>query len=270
MNRPLRDVALDVDAEAPARPPPPQVFVRALSTPPGLPWEQSRAATLDARHGAPLPIVDLLHQVRRLDRWGPGRPGRFAAFYVRAREFREAFETEVEVDGQAVKVRFGAPAADLGRLRTAGGALAVLVLSGLLLGTGMMLAWQARATVTTQLEAEEQLAASRLRMAEAQRERARSVREVSRLVGQGRPLDEVLADLSWVATSKGPEARVVGVHWERGLLAVEARGEAAPFLAADRALQRSPRPLRPGVWLWAVGRPGSAQAPGGFANEVGP
>lgn len=249
MNLPLREVEPEPAAAAP-----PQVFVRALTTPPGLPWEQARAARLDARLGAPLPIAELLHQVRRLDRWGFGQPGRYGAFYVRAREYRQPFEATAQVDGQAVKVRFGTPARDSRRLRAVGAALILLVLSGAILGAGTMLALRARSAATAQLEADELLARNRLKMAEVLRDRSLQARDLRTLVGPSRPLADVVGDLSWIATSKTPEARIVGVHWERGLLAVEARGEQPPFLAVDRPIERAARPIRPGVWLWAVGR----------------
>lgn len=268
MNRPLIDMA----AEAPKpTAPPPQVFVRALVTPPGPPWEQARAARLDARHGAPLAIAELVHQVRRLERWAPGRPGRYGAFYVRAREFREPFEARVEVDGQTVAVRFGAPARDFGQLRGAGAAVLAVVLSGAILGAGVTLALSARGAASVRLEAAEQLGQRKLKMAEAARTRATQARDLRALVGHGRPLGEVIGDLTWVATSKTPEARLVGVHWERGLLAVEARGEQPPFLAVDRPIERSEKPLRPGVWLWAIGRPQDlAPRRGPVAAEIAP
>ena len=80
----------------------PQVFARAIVTPPAPPWEQIRAANLEARHGAPLPLAELMHRVKRLSGWAPGRPGRFAVFYVRSKEFRSPFEAKVDVDGQTV------------------------------------------------------------------------------------------------------------------------------------------------------------------------
>lgn len=260
MNRPLREIDAEEATPAAARPQP-QVFVRALITPPGPPWEQARAARLDAQHGAPLPIADLLHQVRRLDRWGPGRPGRYAAFYVRAREIRDPFETAVEVDGQSVTVRFGASGPDLRRLRSAGLAVALFMASGALLGGGTMLALGARSEAAAQLEADEQLAATRTRAADAFRARSYQARELRALVGQARPVGDVLGDVAWVASSRTPDARIAAIHWERGLLAVEARGDQPPFLSADRPLERSPRPLRPGVWLWAIGPAGALSQP---------
>ena len=75
MNLPLPNIA--DEAEPKAERPQPQVLVRVIVTPPGAPWEQARAAKLDAQHGAPLPISELIHQLRRLAPWAPGRPGRY-------------------------------------------------------------------------------------------------------------------------------------------------------------------------------------------------
>jgi hypothetical protein len=156
-------------------------------------------------------------------------------------------------------------------LKSAGAALLLLALTGGALGTGVMLALGARSEAAAELDGAEQIGRAKLRTAEKVRERAAQAGDLRVAVGHGRPLSEVVADLTWVATSKTPEARIVGVHWERGLLAVEARGEQAPFLAVDRPIDRSAKPIRPGVWLWAVGRPDSiAAGRGPVAAEVGP
>lgn len=253
MNRPVREL----DAASSEAPKPPQVFVRALSVPPGAPWEQARAARLDARHGAPLPIGELMHQVRRLEPWGPGKAGRYAALYVRAREYQAPFETDVEVGGRTLRAQFGARAVDRDRARMLALVAGLLVVSGAALGGGLMLALGARSEATARLEAAEQLAASRLKMAEGVRARQQQARELRDLVGQARPMGEVVGDLTWVATSKAPEARILAVRWEGGLLAAEARGETPPFQSVDRPVAKASRPLRPGVWLWGVGRPGA-------------
>lgn len=266
MNLPLREIEPATDAAKA-----PHVFVRAVSVPPGWPWEQARAARLEAEHGAPLPLSELMHQVRRLSPWGLGKPGRFGVFYLRRQEFRGPFETIVDVDGQAVKLAFGTPAGRVRRLQGAGVAVGLCVLVGAILGAGVALALGIRSEAEARLEAVEQRAATRLRAAEAAKARIEQVRDLESLVAGGRPLDAVLDDLSWVALAKTPEARLVGVHWEGGLLAVEARGEATPFLSADRPLERAETPIRPGVWLWAVGAPGRGAGAGRpLAAEVGP
>jgi hypothetical protein len=259
MNVPLRDTTVDAASQAPARP---QVFVRAITTPPGPPWEQARAARLEAQMGAPLPIGELMHQLRRLAPWAPGRPGRYAALYLRAREFREPFETTVEVDGQALRAAFGAPGLQLGRFRGPAMALLLLIAAGVLVGGGIALALQARGEAATRLEAAETLSSARVRMADAYRRRVDAAGELGAMTGAARPLSDVLDELAWMGAAKGPEARLMGVHWEHGLLAVESRGEQSPFPASDRPLERAAKPVRPGVWLWAVGaRRPAASAP---------
>jgi hypothetical protein len=239
----------------------PQVFVRVVSTPPGMPWEQSRAAQLEMRHGAPLPIADLMHKMNRLGRWAPGQQGRFAVFYIRAREFRTPFETIVDVEGTPTKVAFGAGAEQLRRARTTGLAVLLLVLSGLIIGTGAAMALNARAQASTRLETAELTVANRLKTAQVIERRRRDSRSLRIAIGGARPVEDVLADLAWASASKTPAARVDVVHWDHGLLAVEVRGEDMPFEALDRVQERSARPIRRDVWLWGVksGAPGIGQ-----------
>jgi len=248
---------LPFEAEPAAAGDHPQVFARAIVTPPAPPWEQNRAANLDARHGAPLPLSELIHRVRRLSGWAPGRPGRFAVFYVRTREFRAPFETKVEVDGQLVKVAFGVGGDQVRRVQGWAGIFLLLVLVGAVLGTGAVVAIGARTQSTARLEAAEKLAATKLAAAQAYRRQIAQARDLRNALGRARPMGDVVSDLTWAATSKTPEARIAAVHWQGGVMAVEVRGEQPPFAAPDRRLERAPHPLRAGVWLWGVGPKGS-------------
>jgi hypothetical protein len=243
-----QDDPRDAAAEAP-----PQVFARAIVTPPAPPWEQARAAALEARHGAPLPLPELLHRVKRLSGWAPGRPGRFAVFYVRTKEFRTAFETSIDVDGQMVKVAFGLGGEQVRRLQDWATLLLLFVLVGALLGTGVSLALGARAQSASRLEAAETLGAAKLAAAHAYRRRIAQARDLQTALGRARPVGEVIGDLTWAATTKTPDARIAAVHWQGGVMAIEARGDQPPFEAPDRHIERAPRPLRPGVSLWGVG-----------------
>lgn len=245
---------------------PPQVFAKAIVTPPGAPWEQMKAANLEARHGAPLPLSELIHRVKRLSRWAPGRPGRFAVFYVRTKEFRAPFETQIDVDGQLVKVAFGVGSEQVRRAQGWVVILLLLVGVGAVLGTGAVLAMSARSQSTARLAAAETLSGSRLASAQAYHGRFAQARDLRSMLGRGRPITDLVSDLSWVAMSKTPEARIAAVHWQGGVMAVEVRGEAPPFASVDRHLERAPRPLRLGVWLWGVGpKPGSADHPPSMA-----
>ena len=246
----------------------PQVFVRAFSIPPGAPWEQNRAAQLEARHGAPLPISELLHRVSRLGSWAPGRPGRFAAFYIRAREFQVPFETIVEVDGSPIKVAFGAAAEHLRRAQRVGLVALLTILSAAIVTGGLFMALHARSAAASRLERAELAVAGKLRAGRALQQQRAQVRALSDIVGQSARISDVVADLSWATSAKAPDARIVAVHWDHGLLGVEARGAGSPFAGTSRKIERSSRPIRPGVWLWG-GYPAGPTS-GGRASALSP
>jgi len=231
----------------------PKVFVRAIVMPPATPWEQVRAANMEARHGAPVPISELLHRVKRLAPWAPGRPGRFGVFYVRAKEYRAPFEAEVDVDGQRVKVAFGRGGRQVRLLRGWALVLLLLVAVGAVIGTGVTLAAGARSQAEARLAAAEQLGARSFASAQAYRRQIARTHELRNALGRGRSIGDLMGDLTWVATSKTPDARIAAVHWQGGVMAVEVRGEAPPFATPDRRLERAAKPLRAGVWLWGVG-----------------
>jgi hypothetical protein len=124
-------------APSPEPPAEPNVFVRTLSTPPGLPWEQARVADLEARHGSPLPIAEVVYRLRRLEGWRPGSPGRFAAFYVLAAEVDGRLEATAQVEGREIAVTFvtgGARIAEAGR--SALRVVAIVAVAGLVAWTG--------------------------------------------------------------------------------------------------------------------------------------
>lgn len=238
--------------------PPPQVFTRVFSVPAGLPWVQVRAARLEARHGAPLPISELMHQLRRLGRWSPGEQARFVVFYLRAREFRVPFETSAEVDGQLVKVAFGVAGQRAAQVRRTAVLAAAAGSVVVLLALGLGLAFHARGEAEARLALADQRLAARVHAVRNLGKQADLARAVVKARGAARPVGDVLADFTWAAAAKAPEARIVAVHWDHGLLAVEARGETAPFGAVSRTVERSPKPIRSGVWLWGV-RPDGAE-----------
>lgn len=239
----------------------PQVFVRTFQTPAAMPWDQARAANLEARHGAPLPLADLMHRLRRMEPWAPGQSARYAVFYIRRRDYTGPFETLVDVDGQSTRVAFGktgrAAAAKQGR--SAGFVVTLGVVAALgLASTGGWMAFQARAENEAELSRLEQQAAAKLRLARKAQHQRDVVRDLALVRnGAARP-EEVLAEIAWVGRARTPDARLVGFHWDHGLLALEARGEAAPVTLTGGRLERSPKPLRPGVWLWGVSRDAGA------------
>lgn len=245
----------------------PQVLPRTISTPPGPPWEQARAARLEARHGAPLPLTEVVWRLRRVEPWSPGRPGRYAAFYVRERELKARFTSVVEVDGRPVEVEFR-PAADQRlQIRTAAyGALAVLGV-GLLCAGAAAFALHARSQTEARLATAEQTAAVKLRAARSLQKRADAARRLHAVQGAAAPVDVAMADLGWASVARSEEANIVAVHWDHGLLAVETKGDASPFPQAEPGVVRPGGQIRSGIFLWGVKPPKTASRaapPGGF------
>jgi hypothetical protein len=234
---------------------PPKVFVRTLLAPPGWPWEQARTAELDARLSSPLPAGDVVYQLRRLEGWRPGAPARFAAFYVMARDVDGQLETRAQVDGRDVRVVFESGDVALGRARRLGviglGAGVVVFAAVLVVG----LAIGRRVELDGKLAAIEQQADVKLRGVSAKARLKAQDQALQARSDKGRSLVDLMADLAWVSGAKAGDAQIEGVHWDHDLLAVEAAGAKPPLVVfGDRKLQRSIKPIRPGVFLWAIER----------------
>jgi len=252
----LRIVAQESPGHAPPHPEQPvaepKIFVRTISAPPGWPWEQQRAAGLDARHGAPLPLGEVAMQLRRLEVWRPGQAARYAAFYVRRGEVRGRLDAEVHVAGQPQHVTFLAPGQQQRLARrlafTTLGAFVIVAVIALSLVNAVL----SRERAETQLQTIEAAAIVKLRQARVIRT-LRAQSEALDAADRGERLDKVLADLAWASAARAPGARIEAWRWRDGLMAVEVRGDAAPFTATDRLIQKAPAPLRKRVWLWGVG-----------------
>jgi hypothetical protein len=255
----LRLIPEPEDGEAPEAAPEPKpqakVFVRTLLAPPGFPWEQARTAELDARLSSPLPAGDVVYQLRRLEAWRPGSPARFAAFYVMARDVDGRLETHAQVDGRDVRVVFESADVSASRARRLGAvalasgaiALAMVLVVGLALGR--------RVELEGKLSAAEQQADVKLRGASAMARLKAQDQALRTRRDAGVPIADVMADLGWISSAKVSDVQIEGAHWDHGLLAVESASVTPPLLVfGDRKLLRSTKPIRPGVYLWAIER----------------
>ena len=229
-----------------------RVFVRVIATRAGAPWDQSRQAGLEARLGAPARLADVIYRVKRLEPWRPAQAARFAAVYARAEDVRKGFRATPTIDGRVVPISFVPAAAHARRLRdllilglmVAGVAGAVLSLIGTVASR--------RSQAEMLLSDTEQLASARLRLVrEVQRMDADS-RLLDQLDLRGQRLSNALAEIAWASTAKTPSAHIQALHWDHGLLAVEADGDNPPYDPHGRPMQRSRAPVRPGVWLWGL------------------
>lgn len=251
-----------LDATPPPEPPP-KVLVRILTAQPGLPWDQTKAAMLDARHGSPIPLADVSLQLRRLAPWSPGAEGRFAALYAPTRIIGERLRTTVFIKGSPVEVEFlspGAQAAARKRLLFVAAGAAVFV-AVTISAVGEMLSRKDEAEI--QLSALETQSASRARAVALQQRQLEQSRALDAVRDRGAPLDRVLSDLAAVSAMQAPAAQVVGVHWQDGAVALEARGKSSP-LSSNRgwSVEHSDKSIRRGVGLWVLTPAGAASGQG--------
>lgn len=245
---------IEGEAEGAGRglPPEPKLFVRAITTPPGLPWDQARAAGLEARVGAPLPIAQVVYQLRRLETWSAGKSGRYVVAYVRADEVKGQLRATAEVDGRRIPFVLLSPREQERRVKSLlfVGSAAALSTALLVIGGGTAL--RTRAQAEASLVNIEHAVAVRSREVKAQELRKQEARALDEEGVSGRRTSDLIDDLAWASNAKAADARIQALHWDRGYLAVEARGETAPFLETGRSVERAPKPVKRGVWLWGV------------------
>lgn len=240
------------------------LFVKPVTTRPALPWDQARAAALEARLNSPLPIEELAWQLRRLDRWKPGAPGRYAAIYARRDDVREGLTAVADLDGRAIAVQFPTPGKRQEQARRLALVGTLAGIAAFLLVSTAISVFAARARASAELEALELTTARRLEQVRVQKSLQAQSQAISQAGLTQRRASRVLNDLAWASRNKAADADVEGFVWEGDIFAVEARSDASPFAAtADRKVERSNSPVRPGVWLWGVSAPegGEASAP---------
>lgn len=228
------------------------LFVRPVPTRPALPWDQARAAALEARLNAPLPIGELAWQIKRLESWKPGSPSRFVAIYARREDVREGLSSSVDIEGREIRVQFPSPGRRREQVRRLAAVGTGAGLAAFLLVSSVISVLAVRARATAQLVALEQTTARRLEQTRVQKALQTQAQAIAAAGLDERRASRVLNDLAWAARNKTPDAGVEGFFWESSLFAVEVRGEISPFETTDRRVERSTRPVRPGVWLWGV------------------
>lgn len=230
----------------------PQVLLRAVTTPPAPPWDQARAAEMEARLQAPLPADVVTWRLRRLEPWRPGQAGRYLAAYVRRTEIGEGLSTTETFDGAGYTFDFLPPGKREAMVRRVALVAAGAGVATLVTALALVAAIQARGEAATQLASIELTLDRRQAQAASQAELARRDQILVNAGLEAQRPYRALADLAWIGQSRVQTVTLEAALWEPGLTAVEVRGEGEPFQATDRLLRRAPKPVRPGVNLWGV------------------
>lgn len=213
---------------------PADIFVHVISVPAAGPWDQTRAAQMSAELAAPLPAGQSVQYLRRLDRWTPGRPARFAVGYMRAAEGTGERTRTLMVEGRLVRFVFQDPNTKRLHRRTwlanaclAAGAALSLVAVGW--------TWNQRhdaAIKSLDVRAHQANLTLRAQRLRAQEGRNLALMQPAGLLG--RSGSKVAADLAWLDAVRDRRTSLTTVAWTDRTLVVSTTSSRAPAPGATR------------------------------------
>lgn len=239
-------------------------FTRVIVTPAAFPWDQARAAQLEARHTSPVMGVagfDLTIVVKRLGPWRLREAGRFAAVYLKGGVPPQGLSFTIDVQGRPVKVDIASKASQASEWRRRAWAIAAAAIVTLSLAFQVGVTLQRRAHIEDRLaQIAPQIQRARTLNAGLSRTRQNAA-ALAELEMAGRTVDDVVDALRTVTVSKDPGARIDAFLWDGGDWALEVRGDAPPLKTGSVDLQKAPKPVRRGVNLWVHVAPQSVAAP---------
>ncbi len=251
-----------MNASVPSTDRPFRPFTRVLATPPGWPWDQSRAAMLEARHTSPVSSDGVNIIVRRLKAWALGESGEFVAIYLRAGDPFPAQGIDIDVRGRTIHIDMPSRAARAEQLKDQVTRVAAILVMVVVVLSLITLAFERRGALNDRLDEAETQIDHEAREAHAVT-RAKQDAEALSELGVTDGLDHAVNDLTYLSAAHDPSARLDAFYWSKGFWAVEAHGSDTPIKDTAVTLQKSPKPVRPGVWLWAApdssGGPGASQ-----------
>lgn len=226
-----------------------RLFVSLVSTPPGMPWEQRRAAALEARLSSPLPGSQTAFQLVRRQAWRPRSQGLYAIVYARLTDIGAGRTVSVEIDGRTRKLSFPPPgqpsAAPAGRLTPFVLIVGLLVLSG---AVAHRLIDQ-RAAADLALSNLERRASAALRQAVPAAQARRRAAALDAAGAREMRLSGLLGSLAFASQARRPEAKIEAFRWNAGIASLDVAGAQSPLNAADVDLETTARPGG-SAWSW--------------------
>jgi hypothetical protein len=238
-------------------------FTRVIATPAALPWDQVRAAELEARHTSPVSGAagaELTLVVKRLEPWKPRSAGRFVAVYLRGRVPGEGLSFHVDVQGRPVKVEVASKEAQAEALRRKVWLLGGVAVLSVCLVAQVVMTVQRRAAIEDQLATLEPQVERAVKLHSTAALAKKDAQALQELDLHGRRAEDLLRAMGVVAATRDPAARIEAFLWDSGDWALEVRGDAPPLRPEGPNLQKAPKAVRRGVGLWV--RTGSGGASG--------
>ncbi len=228
-------------------------FTRIVSVPAAWPWDQARAARLEAQHTSPVSGDDVSIVVRRLKRWALGEPGKFVAIYLRGPDIRNGVRFDLEIQGQRLSIDMPSPQQ---KAAQANARVWHLILGGVLIGAVLsmgMLTLSRRAAEADRISALEVTMARKAHEAQGILRAKDDALALSQLGHGAHTLDAAVQDLKTLSLKRDSASRIDAFYWNKGYWAIEVHGKDAPIRDATLSLQRSNKPIRKDVWLWVSG-----------------
>lgn len=245
-------------SEAPAT----KIFARVIEIPPGAPWDQYRAARLDAVHGAPLAAGDVAFALKRLSPWRPRTSARYGVAYRRKSEPGVSDIVEVMLVGRPVRFRFPGQAARADGNLVATGVLGALAAAALL--AGGLKAVEARAAKAEALTRLEARAAVLVRQDRRDRQARAEAALIRRADGEGRGFADLTSDLWWLGQVRNAEVALRRIQWSRGAMVITGFGAETLIAGAERPVHALGDAA--GLRTWRIGALPPAVVRGGVTR----
>jgi hypothetical protein len=213
-------------------------FVRIFGIPATSPWDQDRAAKLDAVLNSPLAESDVAICVRRLGLWSPSDSSRYCAAYLRKSQISDEHRVIRLIEGRDIEFVFRSDRFVRARRarRMTDLALTVAACAAVLLAS--VKAIEARGDNVLALSGVEHgLRESLARQAEQDRE-SRFSQELAGASSQGRGGDNLMADLAWIARSRRADVQIDAVLWNGGTITLRTADQSNPIAGAERQVEQ--------------------------------
>lgn len=197
-------------------------FVRMLEIPSAAPWDQDRAARLKALHKSPLPLAEIIVDVKRFSPWVRDQSGRYCAAYARKADIDDAFIWSAEIEGKQLTFRFESEACALRNRRSRLISVGLTVAALVILPLTILKALEVRRANVAQMNAYTLATNRALRVRQTAEDHFRIATNLQRAGLAGRSGVDLLDDLVWLGKTRNPDAGIVAVEWEAGRMTISA------------------------------------------------
>jgi len=245
----------------------PPRYIRALTVPAAAPWDQQRAALLNAELNSPLPNDQVLIQVKRLGSWRPNEQARFAAAYVKRADVSATTRFAQELDGIVVAFEFSTAASKSVARRRAIldlGLISSLLVVTLVAGAASL---ERRAETVAALAVAQRTDDQAIRRARLSSRITKNLRKLGAAGYAGRSGGDLLADLSWLARYRNSNSVLQSITWDRGNFVLRSIDPTPPLLSSV-GIQTEAPDANGQVWQVSAPKIASRGAEGNRARTV--